>query len=44
MQGDRDAETLRNIIGIDLTDDEYRAGKLRAAELEEAISRATPTH
>ena len=38
MQGDREAETLRNIVGIDLSDDEYRAGKVLAAELERSIS------
>lgn len=44
MQGDRDAETLRNIVGIDLSDDEYRAGKALAAELEQTIATNSRQH
>ena len=44
MQGDRDAETLRNIVGIDMTDEEYQAGKALAADLETAISSVSGKH
>jgi len=44
MQGDRDAETLRNIIGIDLTDEQFDAGKLLAAKLETTITTSAATH
>jgi len=32
LQGDRDAETLRNIVGAEMTDAEFEAGKRCAAE------------
>lgn len=44
MQGDRDAETLRNIVGIDLSDEEYAAGKSLAADLERTIDSQSELH
>ena len=44
MQGDREAETLRNIVGIDLTDREYQDGKSLAADLEQAIQSGPDVH
>lgn len=44
MQGDRDAETLRNIVGLDLTDDEFAAGKALAADLEKTIAASGSVH
>lgn len=38
LQGDRDAQTLRNIVGVDLTDEEFTAGRSMAAQLEKTIS------
>ena len=32
LQGDRDARTLRNIVGSQMTDEEYEAGKRYAAD------------
>jgi TPR repeat protein len=44
MQGDREAEMLRNIVGIELSDEEYRAGKQLAAELGQAIGPVSLAH
>lgn len=38
MQGDKAAEVLRNIIGVDLSDDEFQQGKQLAAQLETCIA------
>jgi len=40
MQGDRDAEMLRNIVGIEMSDEEFSSGKTLAAELESSIQLA----
>jgi uncharacterized protein len=37
MQGDREAECLRNIVGCDISDAEFNAGKLLAAQLSRQI-------
>lgn len=46
LQGDRDAEILRNIVAVQMTDREFEQGKRRAAEYQQAIHRnagITPT-
>lgn len=44
LQGDKDAEQLRNIVGIEMCDDEFTAGKRLAAELEITISSTQILH
>jgi len=44
MQGDRDAVTLRNIVGIQMTDEEYEAGKRYAADYVKYTCAAPGSH
>ena len=44
MQGDRDAEHLRNIIGCDISDEEFAHGKLMAASLARQIDAPARSH
>lgn len=44
MQGDRDAETLRNIIGVELSDAEFELGKRLASELTQQIENYNNMH
>jgi TPR repeat protein len=37
MQGDREAEVLRSIVGVELDDDEFNQGKRLAGELARQI-------
>ena len=44
LQGDRDAGTLRKIVGIQMTDDEYEAGKRYAADFVNLTRTASKSH
>jgi TPR repeat protein len=44
MQGDRDAEALRNVIGVELSDAEYELGKQLASELAQQIENHNNMH
>jgi TPR repeat protein len=44
LQGDRDASTLRNIVGSQMTDEEYAAGKRYAAEYVDLTRAASASH
>jgi len=44
MQGDRDAVTLRNIVGIQMTDEEYETGKRYAVDYVELSRSSSPSH
>ena len=44
LQGDRDAATLRNIVGIQMTDEEYEQGRRYAADYVELTRSAAQSH
>lgn len=44
LQGDREAECLRNIIGCDISDDEFSRGKQLAARLTDLIEDSVSRH
>ena len=44
LQGDRDARTLRNIVGIQMTDEEYAAGKRYAADYVNLTRNTSESH
>ena len=44
MQGDRDAEVLRNVVGSKLSDEEYNRGKALAGELARKIDPVKHAH
>jgi TPR repeat protein len=44
LQGDRDAETLRNIVGVELSDAEFQQGKKLASELIQQIEKHNAMH
>lgn len=44
LQGDRDAVTLRNIVGIQMTDEEVEQGRRYAADYVEFTRSATQSH
>jgi len=44
LQGDRDARTLRNLVGIQMTDAEYEAGKRYAADYVSLTRSASQSH
>lgn len=44
MQGDRDAVTLRNIVGIQMTDEEYETGKRYAVDYVELSRSSAQSH
>ncbi len=44
LQGDRDAVILRNIVGSQLTDEEFEAGKRCAADYEKLTRSSTDSH
>jgi TPR repeat protein len=44
MQGDREAECLRNIVGCDISDQEFVAGKALAAQLAQQIDAPIGRH
>jgi TPR repeat protein len=43
LQGDRDAVTLRNIVGAQMSDEEFEAGKRCAADYEASLRQLPAT-
>lgn len=44
LQGDRDAERLRNVVGVELSDAEFAQGKLLASEFAQEIEKNNAMH
>jgi TPR repeat protein len=44
LQGDRDAEILRNVVGVELSEAEYQQGKKLASELIQQIETHNERH
>ncbi len=44
LQGDRAAETLRTIVAVELSDDEFDRGKALASQLAQEIERNNASH